>query len=51
MTTSLARGGRGLGTLGLPEPVLRELAGTAGFHTLRRIEIDNPFNNLYELHR
>jgi SAM-dependent methyltransferase len=51
MTTSLARGGRGLGTLGLPERVLRELAGTAGFRTVRRVEMDNPFNNLYELHR
>jgi SAM-dependent methyltransferase len=51
MTTSLARGGRGLGTLGLPEPVLRELAGSAGFRTVRRVEMDNPFNNLYELHR
>ena len=30
MTTSLAEGGEGLGTLGLPEPVLRELAGKAG---------------------
>lgn len=51
MTTSLARGGRGLGTLGLTEPVLRELAGTAGFRTVRRVEMDNPFNTLYELHR
>lgn len=49
MTTSLARGGAGLGTLGLPEATLRELAGDAGFSAVRRIEMDNPFNNLYEL--
>jgi len=51
MTTSLAEGGEGLGTLGLPEPVLRELAGKAGFAGVRRVEMDNPFNSLYELTR
>ena len=51
MTTSLAEGGEGLGTLGLPEPVLRELAGKAGFTGVRRVEMDNPFNSLYELAR
>ena len=51
MTTSLARGGRGLGTLGLPESVLRRLAGQAGFAQVRKAELDNPFNNLYELIR
>jgi 2-polyprenyl-3-methyl-5-hydroxy-6-metoxy-1,4-benzoquinol methylase len=51
MTTSLARGGHGLGTMGLPEPVLRDLAGTAGFRTVRRVPMDNPINSLYELHR
>src|SRR5215472_3882177 len=51
MTTSLAEGGEGLGTLGLPEPVLRELAGKAGFARVRQVEMDNPFNNLYELTR
>src|SRR5215471_10411894 len=51
MTTSLAEGGEGLGTLGLPEPVLRELAGKAGFARVRRVEMDNPFNSLYELTR
>ena len=30
MTASLAEGGEGLGTLGLPEPVLRDLAAKAG---------------------
>jgi SAM-dependent methyltransferase len=51
MTTSLAEGGEGLGTLGLPEPVLAGLAGKAGFAQVRRIEMDNPFNSLYELAR
>ena len=51
MTTSLADGGEGLGTLGLPAPVLRQLAGKAGFTHVRQVEMDNPFNSLYELTR
>ena len=51
MTTSLAEGGEGLGTLGLPEPALRDLAAKAGFAQVRRVEMDNPFNSLYELAR
>jgi SAM-dependent methyltransferase len=51
MTTSLAHGGAGLGTVGLHEPKLRELAGAAGFGSVRRVEMENPFNNLYELRR
>jgi SAM-dependent methyltransferase len=51
MTTSMAEGGEGLGTLGLPEPALRELAGRADFARVRRVEMDNPFNSLYELTR
>lgn len=51
MTTSLAEGGEGLGTLGLPESVLRSLAREAGFSSVRRIEMDNPFNALYEVLR
>jgi SAM-dependent methyltransferase len=49
MTTSLAEGGEGLGTLGLPESMLGSLASEAGFSTVRRVEMDNPFNSLYEL--
>lgn len=48
MTTSLAEGGAGLGTLGLPEPRLRELCGEAGFHRFRRV-LANPFSILYEI--
>jgi SAM-dependent methyltransferase len=51
MTTSLAQDGEGLGTLGLPESRLRQLAGKAGFGQVRRVEMDNPFNTLYELTR
>jgi SAM-dependent methyltransferase len=51
MTTSLAEGGEGLGTLGLPEPALRDLAAKAGFAQVRHVEMDNPFNSLYELTR
>ena len=51
MTTSLAEGGEGLGTLGLPEPVLRDLAAKADFVQVRHVEMDNPFNSLYELTR
>ena len=51
MTTSLAAGGAGLGTLGLHEHKLRELAAVVGFRDIRRAPIENPFNNLYELRR
>lgn len=49
MTSSLAHGGEGLGTLGLHPKKLEELAKEAGFRTVRLVEMDNPFNNLYEL--
>ena len=49
MTTSLANGGVGLGTVGLPESKLKELATGAGFGNVRRVPLENPFNNLYEL--
>jgi SAM-dependent methyltransferase len=49
MTTSLAHGGAGLGTLGLPETKLRELATEAGFGQVRHVPLENPFNTLYEI--
>lgn len=49
MTTSLAHGGAGLGTVGLPESKLRELSAQAGFSQVRRVPLENPFNNLYEV--
>jgi hypothetical protein len=49
LTLSLSGNGEGLGTLGLHEPKLRELATEAGFSSMHRIQMDNPFNSLYEL--
>jgi 2-polyprenyl-3-methyl-5-hydroxy-6-metoxy-1,4-benzoquinol methylase len=49
MTTSLAGGGIGLGTLGFHEPKVRELCAEAGFSNVRRVSLENPFNNLYEV--
>ncbi len=51
MTTSLAEGGEGLGTLGLPEPVLRQAGRQSRLRAVRHVEMDNPFNSLYELGR
>lgn len=52
MTTSLAQNGAGLGTLGMPEPKVRELGAEAGFGQIVRAPItDNPFNVLYQLKR
>jgi 2-polyprenyl-3-methyl-5-hydroxy-6-metoxy-1,4-benzoquinol methylase len=47
LSTSIAHGGEGLGTLGLPETKLRDLATDAGFATVRRVPMENPFNILY----
>jgi 2-polyprenyl-3-methyl-5-hydroxy-6-metoxy-1,4-benzoquinol methylase len=49
MTTSLAGNGEGLGTMGLPESKLDELCREAGFSSVRRVPVDNPFNALYEV--
>ena len=49
MTTSLAGHGEGLGTVGLPEGKLRELCAEVGFSSVRRVPLENPFNNLYEI--
>jgi hypothetical protein len=49
LPVSLEGGGAGLGTLGLPEGKLTRLAVAAGFSTVRRLPIDDPFNNVYEI--
>ena len=49
MTTSLAWGGAGLGTLGFHERKIKEMCSEAGFHSVRRVPLENPFNNLYEI--
>jgi hypothetical protein len=47
MTTSLAHGGAGLGTCGLPAARVEELCTQAGFATVRRLDLQDPFNSLY----
>ena len=49
MTTSLAWGGAGLGTLGFHESKVQEMCREAGFGNVRRVPLENPFNNLYEI--
>ena len=49
MTTSLAQGGLGLGTVGLPEGKVREFTKEAGFSSVRRLPIEHPLNVLYEI--
>ena len=49
MTTSLAGGGVGLGTCGLPPAKARELCLEAGFSQCEMLPLENPFNNLYDV--
>ena len=51
MTTSLAHGGHGLGTCGLPPARVEELCAGAGFSQVQRVPIEDPFNVLYEVRR
>ena len=49
MSSALSEeGGAGLGTLGLPEPAMRDLVEGAGFRRFRRVPLDHPFNAFYE---
>jgi ubiquinone/menaquinone biosynthesis C-methylase UbiE len=47
MTTSLASGGAGLGTCGLPAARVQELCHQAGFASVDRLDLRDPFNALY----
>lgn len=47
MTTSLAHGGAGLGTCGMPPGAVRDLCREAGFSSVEQLAIENPFNILY----
>jgi 2-polyprenyl-3-methyl-5-hydroxy-6-metoxy-1,4-benzoquinol methylase len=47
MTTSLAHGGAGLGTCGLPAARVQELCEGAGFATVQQLDLHDPFNSLY----
>ncbi|MSQ27184.1 MAG: SAM-dependent methyltransferase [Dehalococcoidia bacterium] len=44
MTTSLAHGGVGLGTMGLSEPVMRELCARAGFSAVETVPLRGPYS-------
>ncbi len=49
MSIAVARGGEGLGTAGLHDEKVREYAGRTGFASVRRVDINNPINVLYEV--
>jgi len=49
MTTSLSLNGAGLGTLGFHEHKVEELSHEAGFSSVRKLPLENPFNNIYEI--
>jgi hypothetical protein len=40
--------GTGLGTCGFNPSVVEQMCAEAGFGTFRRVEMENPFNTLYE---
>lgn len=46
---TLAQGREALGTMALPERTVRELCTEAGFASIRRLPVMNPFNILYEV--
>jgi 2-polyprenyl-3-methyl-5-hydroxy-6-metoxy-1,4-benzoquinol methylase len=47
MTTSLAHGGAGLGTCGLPAARVHELCDQAGFASVEQLDLEDPLNSLY----
>ncbi|WP_329383182.1 methyltransferase domain-containing protein [Streptomyces sp. NBC_01351] len=49
MTTSLANGGAGFGTCGMPEAVVRSMCAEAGFGSVARSTAEDPFNVLYDI--
>lgn len=49
MTTSLAHGGEGLGTCGMPEKVVRKMADEAGFSDVVKADCCNDFISLFEI--
>lgn len=49
LPVSLAHGGEGVGTMGLPESRIRALCAEAGFGSVRRVPVPNPINVLYEV--
>ena len=50
MSSALSEpGGAGLGTLGLPEALAREMAAAAGFTRFRKLPVDHAVNAFYEV--
>jgi 2-polyprenyl-3-methyl-5-hydroxy-6-metoxy-1,4-benzoquinol methylase len=50
MSSALSEpGGAGLGTLGFPEPVARQMVAEAGFTRFKSHDFDNPINAYYEV--
>jgi hypothetical protein len=49
MTTSLAEGGAGLGSCGMPESRVRRMCAEAGFGAVRVVPSESPLNVLYEI--
>lgn len=49
LPTALTGGGAGLGSVGLPEPKLRELCTAAGFRTVRRVPVPPAVWAVYEV--
>lgn len=49
LSVSLAEGGAGLGTLGLPEAKLRQRALSRGYSEVARVPVEDPFCSLYLL--
>lgn len=51
MPISLASGGEGLGTMGLPESKIRDLCAHAGFSSFRRVPLEGSIHSVYEATR
>ena len=49
LTGWLANHGEGLGTLGMPQKVVRELCTEAGFGEVRKLACSNDFISLFEV--
>lgn len=49
LSVSLAHGGAGLGTCGLPPSKVQEYCREAGFSQIRRLPFESPLNILYEV--
>ena len=44
-----AHDGAGLGSCGFHEHAVDAMCGDAGFSSVRKLPIENPFNNVYEI--